>query len=363
MFFSGKLNLQVQDLQLEVTQLKTDNQRLIDENQSLTQRIYEQNTVPVDESLQGQQEVCSTWVRGGALIGNVRETLAHAAASLESEKQSLSDSMGVFSETGQAVEVILDRVLAIQGSAQAGNSNVQSLLVVSDQIKKFVGVIRDISDQTNLLALNAAIEAARAGESGRGFAVVADEVRNLARKASEASNEIANLVGKISSQTIVASEDIGQVDVLSSEVVASAEQIKAGVSQVVELSERMNEVITGSAADAFIQTVKLDHVKWKNTVYEAIVTSNFNDVNSLADHTSCRLGEWYFMGDGRRKYSGLPSFNMLSDPHERVHASGLAAIQAAQGGNVHLAAQYLGSMEKASMDVANALDRLNDEIR
>ncbi len=362
MFFSKKLNLQINDLQGEVEQLRAQNQSLIAENQVLTQRCYENDNTQQDQDT-GQQEVCAAWVAGGELVSQVRSTIAAAAESLDSEKQSLQDTMSIFDETRQAVETILDRVNVIQVRAQDGNENVKGLLTVSEQIEKFVGVIRDISDQTNLLALNAAIEAARAGESGRGFAVVADEVRNLARKASEASNEIANLVGQISSQTTTASEDIGQVDLLSSEVVASAEQIKAGVRDVVGLSERMNDVIAHSAADTFIETVKLDHVNWKNSVYAGIVENNLQSLSSLADHTSCRLGNWYFMGDGREKYSHLPSFASLDAPHERVHSSGLAAVDAAKIGDIKTAASHLATMEKASMDVANILDRLNAEFK
>nr|WP_067864344.1 methyl-accepting chemotaxis protein [Neptuniibacter marinus] len=362
MFFSGKLNLQLKDLQNEVEQLRKENQDLMSENQTLTRRCYEQENTHSNQD-DGKQAICAAWVEGNGLITHVRGTISESGDRLENEKANLNGSFHIFDETRTAVETILERVHVIQQRAQDGNSNVQGLRVVSQEIETFVGVIRDISDQTNLLALNAAIEAARAGESGRGFAVVADEVRNLARKASEASNEIANLVAQISSQTTTASEDIGQVDMLSSEVVASAEQIKGGVRDVVQLSERMCIVIDHSAADSFIESVKLDHVIWKNDVYRGIVTGKLNDFSALADHTSCRLGNWYYNGIGRDKYSQLPSFNSLDAPHERVHSSGLAAVEAARSGDMKSAASHLALMESASLEVATVLDRLNTEFK
>jgi len=363
MFFSGKLNLQIKELQSEIDELRRNNEGLIYENQELTRRCYELESSQQDSAQDDQAKICESWVKGGALVSQVRNTIGTAAENLEQEKISLDNSMSIFDETKQAVEVILDRVQTIQSNAQEGNANVKGLLTVSEQIEKFVGVIRDISDQTNLLALNAAIEAARAGESGRGFAVVADEVRNLARKASEASDEIANLVNQISSQTAIASDDIGQVDLLSSEVVASAGQIKSSVKNVVELSTKMNTIITNSAADTFIETVKLDHVNWKNSVYEAIISGNYTGMDNLADHTSCRLGNWYYQGAGKERYSSCHSFNNLEAPHEKVHTSGLEAVNAARSGDTQSAAKHLAVMEQASLEVADALDKLNSEVR
>ena len=66
-----------------------------------------------------------------------------------------------------------------------------------DQVNNLTNDILNISSQTNLLALNASIEAARAGEAGKGFAVVADEIRVLAEQSKAAVAHIQEVTGNV----------------------------------------------------------------------------------------------------------------------------------------------------------------------
>ncbi|MEH7827665.1 methyl-accepting chemotaxis protein [Gemmobacter denitrificans] len=120
------------------------------------------------------------------------------------------------------VREAIDAMAAIESSAQ--------------QMTRIIGAIEDIAFQTNLLALNAGIEAARAGDAGKGFAVVASEVRNLALKASDSAQEIAQLI----------SDSRGQVDKGSTLVARTGEQLDSILGCVSEAQTLMTEIAATS---------------------------------------------------------------------------------------------------------------------
>jgi methyl-accepting chemotaxis protein len=98
-------------------------------------------------------------------------------------------------------------------AAQINHQTEVSTNNLNERIKEVDAItetILGISSQTNLLALNASIEAARAGEAGKGFAVVADEIRNLSEETRQATEQIGDIIRKLTEEAALATNSMKQ---------------------------------------------------------------------------------------------------------------------------------------------------------
>ncbi|MCD7042792.1 methyl-accepting chemotaxis protein [Pseudomonas sp. MAFF 311095] len=153
-------------------------------------------------------------------------TANEVARSCSGAAESAENGHRRVAEGKQQIEATTDNVNRLGRRLTESSQAMVELEAGSRSINQILGTIRAIAEQTNLLALNAAIEAARAGDQGRGFAVVADEVRALAKRTSDSTGEIEQLLGTLENKTQEVTQKMGSCLDLSRASVSSIESAR-----------------------------------------------------------------------------------------------------------------------------------------
>ena len=179
-----------------------------------------------------------------AELSNTSEHIAGAAAQVASSADNalasanegyltLQGTAATMNEIRQKVNLIADRILALNSVAQ--------------RIREVTLLIDTLSNETHLLALNAAIESAGAGEEGVRFGVVAGHVRKLSQRSRVAAVEIQQLVSQIQNATassVMATEEGIKVVALGDKMVSDSLKANENIIRQVDQTSQLAQGIS-----------------------------------------------------------------------------------------------------------------------
>ena len=169
----------------------------------------------IDDNIQAlDEEIENVSATTEELVAGMEETAASSEEinAMSHEIESAAKSIATRSQDGATeADDIRDRAVGIKKTTTENDKRTKAIhaeinegltkaledIKVVDQIGVLAESIMEITGQTNLLALNASIEAARAGEAGKGFAVVADEIRVLAEQSKAAVVHIQDVTKNV----------------------------------------------------------------------------------------------------------------------------------------------------------------------
>ena len=291
-------------------------------------------------------------------LAESQETLAALAHRLRDEQEEAVAAAGLASSSCDSVRAISNELNQLAEESRDALGKILGLQGSTQKIGGIVHLIKEIADQTNLLALNAAIEAARAGEAGRGFAVVADEVRKLADRTTHATSDISQLVTAIQGETTSAQDSIGKLAEQSDSFSEQGRQTSSTIGGITALAQNMEHTIGLAALRSLVELAKIDHLLFKFDIYQVFLNTSEKRADDLATHTGCRLGKWYYEGEGKTCFSQLDGYRGLEKPHIDVHRQGRAAVEAFHAGDFSAGVDAIEQMESAGMLVLQNLERM-----
>ncbi|MCC9602511.1 methyl-accepting chemotaxis protein [Stieleria sp. JC731] len=247
-------------------------------------------------------------------------------------------------------------------------TDMRSLVEQTDRqligMRMFVELIEDVACQTNLLALNATIEAARAGEAGKGFAVVAGEVKNLSSQTSSAVKNIATSIEQILEKSTVVADRVRELDERSDHIRDTVSHLNDRVLQTNKGNVESTIQVSAANDIVFMSLAKLDHIVWKVNTYLSVLEGE--PIFDFVDCHNCRLGKWYYDGEGQATFSSTFSYKKLEAPHAQVHQGTKRVFELLStpiSTDDPSIADALEDMEVGSSQVISVLDQILTEKR
>ncbi len=231
----------------------------------------------------------------------------------------------------------------------------------TENIKKQIDLINNISEMTKILSLNASIESARAGEIGKGFAVIAEEIKNLSIKTKEVTSVISESIERLSKNIDNLKEFVDKMVKASDKTVELFEQVKTKIEKILKNSNSLDSDITISMISLKIDTIKSVHI---NSIYKFLlfILDNIKEFE-IVDSNSCMLTK-IFREEGIFEQVKEDSiyYHQIIENHEKWHEKIKEIYELKMNNNEKEIEEKVKELTSITQDLLDNLDSFEKEV-
>jgi len=362
----------IHELEKALKEKEDENARLYSQLQiAETQTAQEKNKIlQIDETARLHQKEFEAL---HTLFGYENQNLKNALLDLQENlstattraKESLQASQTVensFDKAFDDINIIVEKLHDLLQRSNKIAGVIKDLSQKAQEIEKSVELINEVVMQIKILSLNASVEAASAGEAGKGFAVVATEVKNLANKTSSVATQINDIVKAIQISTENTGHEFQEIDTNIQTIHTNTNNFSRQIHTLNTLSKHSLSELNILGDSVFMSLAKTDHLIWKVNTYLSIHKKK--PVFDFVDHHNCRLGKWYFEGDGQKYFRDMQSYAKLDHPHSGVHNGTHKIFDLIKAETLDYAAikEAFETIEENSKEVFNVLNEIMKEV-
>ncbi len=191
--------------------------------------IVQKNEVSITALKDNAKKLSDMVIAASKNAKDGNESSAITNNNVQSIAESIEKMSASINEISSQVAQVSDMAFSCVEQMKTANIKANHLKGASEQVRKALHYITEISNKTNLLALNATIEAARAGEAGRGFAVVAGEVKELAKQSNQAATDISHIIDNMMIATQEITKSLMEADKSVMEISSASSVISTAI--------------------------------------------------------------------------------------------------------------------------------------
>lgn len=358
-----------------------------------------ENAKIVQETVQGMQVIREKVNQSAAKVHEMGERSSEIASQTNLLSLNAAIEAARAGEHGKGFAVVADEVRKLaEKSAQATKEISALVKLIQSSVNEAIHSMEEsgkevehgvhLADQSQA-ALNLIMQSSVDGQkSGEEIAANASAIQHLADELVSAmervsavveensaateemaagSNEVTQAVESVASISEENSAAVQEISAAAEEMSAQVGEVSDSAGEMCQVVQTLNQVVSRFQVNieedthAFVNMIKQAHQVWV-TRFKGVENGRSHlSLENLDDAHTCSFGKWY-EGNGMRKYSNVPEFIVLEEPHSRFHDQVHLAVECYQRKDMQGFSQAAQQVVQSVNEIYALLDQFEARI-